>query len=104
VGFEALLRWNSPEHGSIPPTRFIPLAEQSGLIKTIGTWVLQEACQFARRLVDNGWGNIYVAVNVSLHQLCADSFIGSVRDAVYNAGIVPKQLEIKGKCSPTLKF
>ncbi|MEG6584883.1 sensor domain-containing protein [Dendrosporobacter sp. 1207_IL3150] len=95
VGFEALLRWNSPEHESIPPVRFIPLAEQSGLINIIGDWVLQEACQFARRLADNGWGNICVAVNVSPHQLCADRFIDSVRDALLNAGVLPHQLEIE---------
>lgn len=95
VGFEALLRWNSPEHGVVPPSRFIPLAEQNGLIKAIGTWVLQEACRFARRLADNGWGNLGVAVNVSPKQLCADCFIDSVRNAVHNAGILPNQLEIE---------
>ncbi len=95
VGFEALLRWNSPEHGVVSPLRFIPLAEQNGLIKAIGRWVLQEACWFARQLADNGWGNIGVAVNVSPKQLCADCFIDSVRDAVHNAGILPNQLEIE---------
>lgn len=95
VGFEALLRWNSPEHGIVSPARFIPLAEQNKLIRAIGAWVLQEACRFARRLADNGWGNIGVAVNVSPKQLCADCFIDSVRDAVHNAGILPNQLEIE---------
>jgi len=95
VGFEALLRWNSPEHGSIPPARFIPLAEQSGLIQTIGQWVLQKACQFIRRLTDLGLGNIRVAVNVSPHQLCADSFINTVREALQSAGVEPCQLELE---------
>jgi diguanylate cyclase (GGDEF)-like protein len=95
VGFEALLRWNNPEHGSIAPARFIPLAEQSGLIHSIGHWVLREACQFARRLADKGWKNIYVAVNVSPYQLSADGFIRHVREALRDAGIVPQQLEIE---------
>lgn len=95
VGFEALLRWNDPEQGLILPTKFIHLAEQNGLINSIGNWVLQEACQFARQLVDDGWGNLCVAINVSPHQLCADHFIESVRDAVNNAGILPQQIEIE---------
>ena len=95
VGFEALIRWRSQEDGLVPPDRFIPVAEQSGLIKTIGTWVLQEACRFARCLADNGWGSLYVAVNVSPHQLCADRFIDSVRAAVHEAGIAPSQIEIE---------
>lgn len=95
VGFEALLRWNSPEHGSIPPARFIPLAEKNGLIQVIGNWVLKEACQFARRLADKGWGHIYVAVNVSPCQLCTEDFIDKVREAVTRAGIEPNQLELE---------
>lgn len=95
VGFEALLRWRTPENGDIPPTRFIPVAEQSGLIKVIGARVLHEACQFARRLTDSGRGNLCVAVNVSPHQLCADGFIESVDDALRAAGISPSRLEIE---------
>ena len=95
VGFEALIRWNSPEGGLVSPDRFIPAAEQSGLIKCIGSWVLQEACRFARRLADNGWGSLHVAVNVSPHQLCDEQFIDSVRYAIREAGIAPSQLEIE---------
>ena len=50
VGFEALLRWNSPEHGAVPPARFIPYAEQSGIIIPLGYWVVIEACRFAQKL------------------------------------------------------
>jgi diguanylate cyclase (GGDEF)-like protein len=95
IGFEALLRWNSPEHGSISPERFIPLAEQSGLIQEIGQWVLKEACQFARRLADLGWAHLHVAVNVSPCQLCADDFIDIVHEALCCANVKPQQLEIE---------
>lgn len=95
AGFEALIRWCSPEEGVVPPDQFIPLAEQTGMIKPIGNWVLQEACRFARRLADNGWSELYVAVNVSPHQLCAEQFIDSVRAALHEAGIAPGQLEIE---------
>lgn len=95
VGFEALLRWNSPEHGSISPARFIPLAEQSGLIHPIGEWVLSEACRFARRLADRGWGHLHIAVNVSPYQLCTDGFIDSIHEVLSNANIEPHQLELE---------
>lgn len=95
VGFEALIRWRTLEDGFIPPCRFIPVAEQSGLIKSIGNWVLQEACRFARRLTDNGWGALYVAVNVSPHQLCDEHFIDNLRNSMREAGIEPSQLEIE---------
>ncbi|AIF49746.1 EAL domain-containing protein [Pelosinus sp. UFO1] len=95
IGFEALLRWNSPEHDSVSPTRFIPLAEQSGLIQSIGDWVLKEACQFARRLADMGWGHLHVAVNVSPCQLCANKFIDRVGEVLSDSGIEPQQLELE---------
>ena len=95
VGFESLLRWHSNIHGSVPPARFIPLAEQSGLINHIGQWVLREACLFARRLTDNGHSEINVAVNISSKQLAADDFITLVRSAVEDAGIEPRQLELE---------
>ena len=95
VGFEALLRWNSPEYGYISPVQFIPLAEQSGLIHAIGEWVLWEACRFARWLADQGWGHIHVAINVSPYQLCSDRFIDSVRDALNDFGVEPCRLKLE---------
>ena len=95
IGFEALMRWTDTEDGPIPPSQFIPVAESNGLIKAMGNWVLQEACRFAKRLADSGWKGLYVAVNVSPHQLRSEQFIENVRDAIQNAGILPQQLGIE---------
>ncbi|MDD4601250.1 MAG: EAL domain-containing protein [Negativicutes bacterium] len=95
IGFEALLRWNSPEYGLVSPERFIPLAEQSGLILPIGQWVLQEVCQFARRLADMGQENIHVAANVSPRQLMSDDFVTTVRTSIKEAGVEPSQIELE---------
>lgn len=94
-GFEALLRWNSREHGVISPERFIPLAEQSGLIISIGQWVFGEACRFARSLADSGRQHVHVAVNVSPRQLAAEDFVDMVRRSLDEAGIQPQQLEVE---------
>ena len=95
VGFEALVRWMSPELGSVPPSRFIPLAEESGLIQSIGEWVLREACRFARRLAELGQGDIHVAVNVSPYQLSSGDFVGTVRATLAEFGVEPGQLMLE---------
>jgi diguanylate cyclase (GGDEF)-like protein/PAS domain S-box-containing protein len=95
VGFEALLRWNSPEHGLVSPGRFVPLAEQCGLIRQIGQWVLREACYFAKYLSDAGYKDMHIAVNVSAHQLTADDFVDSIAGILSATGVMPKQLEIE---------
>lgn len=95
VSFEALLRWVSPEHGLVPPSRFIPLAEESDIIRDIGKWVLEEACRFARSLAEKGKSNTRVSVNVSPRQLVADNFAEQVRRAIDQAGIRPDQLELE---------
>ncbi|KYZ78016.1 hypothetical protein AXX12_00275 [Anaerosporomusa subterranea] len=95
VSFEALLRWTSSEHGSVPPSRFIPLAEESDTIRKIGKWVIEEACRFARKLSAMGKGEIRVSVNVSPRQLVAGDFVAIVCKAIDRAGIKPNQLEIE---------
>ena len=95
VGFEALLRWNSPEHGQVPPGRFIPFAEQSGLILPIGSWVIQEACRFVRQCADLGLGHPHVSVNISPRQLAADDFTAMVRATLAVEAISPDQLIIE---------
>jgi diguanylate cyclase (GGDEF)-like protein len=95
TGFEALLRWNSPNHGDISPALFIPLIEKSLLIETIGAWTMKEACKFARALADNGYPEIRVAVNVSPRQLKAADFISIVRDSCKESDLMPANLEIE---------
>lgn len=95
VGFEALLRWNSSEHGPISPVRFIPLAEQSGLILPIGRYVLAEACRFAARLKALGYPSLRVAVNLSPRQLIDSDIVEEVRQAITVARIDSGQLEIE---------
>ena len=95
VGFEALLRWNSPEHGSVPPNRFIPLAEKSGVIVSIGEWVIREACVFARRISNIERKSMHVSVNISPRQLAGADFIDRVRSILNETGIEAGQLEME---------
>ncbi len=93
-GFEALLRWRSPE-GLIPPDRFIPLAEESGLIVPIGRWVLQQACRQAKAWHDSGLGQPVVAINISPRQFQHPEFMTSVREALIATGIDPHFIELE---------
>gem|GEM_PF-2003549 len=95
IGFEALIRWNSPQHGLVSPARFIPVAEQSGLIQAIGKWVIQEACRFVKRLEKEGYRGMYVAVNVSAQQLSKDDFVDMVKQILVEASLQKNQLEIE---------
>ncbi len=91
VSFEALLRWNSADHGPISPVRFIPLAEDTRLIVPIGEWVLRTACLEAMR-----WPvHIKVAVNVSGEQLLDPYFAETVVSALSASGLPPHRLEIE---------
>jgi len=93
-GVEALLRWEHPELGTVPPLRFVPVAEQSGLIVAIGAWVVREACAQAARWAasDPAAGELEVAVNVSPRQLAAPSFADDVRRALADTGLAPHRL------------
>ncbi|GGD47850.1 EAL domain-containing protein [Erythrobacter arachoides] len=91
VSFEALLRWNSSEHGFVSPGKFIPLAEDTRLIVPIGTWVLQEACRTAVRWPDD----IKVAVNVSGEQLLERDFTANVVKALADSGLPAHRLEVE---------
>ena len=89
------MRWNSAEHGSVSPYKFIPFAEQSGLIVPIGEWVIKEASQFVRQMDDKGLKGLHVAVNISPRQLSEEHFIDMVRDTIQKNSIAPDQLEFE---------
>ena len=85
VGLEALLRWQHPTLGEVPPLDFIPLAEESGLIVQIGRWVLLEACFYASRLRALLGRDLEIAVNVSARQLQHPEFLEHVDECAANA-------------------
>jgi len=91
VSFEALLRWNSADHGNVSPAKFIPLAEDTRLIVPIGEWVLREACREAI----NWPSHVKVAVNVSGEQLLDPTFTAVVVGALSTSGLAPNRLEIE---------
>jgi len=91
VGAEALLRWNSEELGSIPPSEFIPIAESTGMIVEIGRWVLEEACREAKRWEQAGFPALTVSVNVSHRQL-QPGFAEMVEGVTTFAGLEPGRL------------
>ena len=95
VGVEALIRWNSPDNGLISPARFIPVAEESGLIVPIGTWVLREACQQAREWQEAGISPFVMAVNLSAVQFRHHDLINSVINALVLSDLDSQWLELE---------
>jgi predicted signal transduction protein with EAL and GGDEF domain len=95
TGAEALLRWNDPEWGAIPPSRFIPLAEETGLIDTIGTWVLKETCRQGKRWLDAGLPPLTLAVNVSPLQLRHGDVSVMVAETLAETGFPAHLLELE---------
>lgn len=95
VGFEALIRWDHPTKGMMSPDEFIYLAEESGLIVSIGKWVLTTACRQLKQWSDNGYDNINMAVNLSARQFKDKDFVKLVMDTIENTGINPSRLELE---------
>lgn len=95
MGLEALVRWQHPERGMVPPGAFIPLAEECGLIVQLGEWVLQTACRQIRAWSDAGLAPRHTAVNVSTIQLSRGNLVESVRSALAETGVSPNQLELE---------
>jgi diguanylate cyclase (GGDEF)-like protein/PAS domain S-box-containing protein len=95
VGMEALIRWNHPQLGQVPPMRFIPLAEERGLIEPIGRWVLEEACMQSRRLMDKFQRPLRLSVNVSARQLRCGNIVEQVRACLHRTGLAPHLLELE---------
>jgi diguanylate cyclase (GGDEF)-like protein/PAS domain S-box-containing protein len=95
VGLEALLVWNHPRLGAVPPAQFIPIAEESGLIVPVGTWVLQEVCRQAVAWQRKGLPAVRVAANVSPMQFARADFIQAVAQALAASGLQPSLLELE---------
>jgi predicted signal transduction protein with EAL and GGDEF domain len=102
-GFEALIRWNSPELGLVPPDQFIPFAEESVLICEIGYWVLDTTCQQIRKWLDLGYENICISVNLSSTQIYRGDTINMIKTVMELYQIPGQNLEIEITESGLLK-
>src|SRR6202140_495778 len=95
TGMEALLRWEHPNLGLVPPDKFIGIAENSGLILSIGEWVLRTACRQARQWQDEGFPGASLAVNVSAVQFRHEGFCELIRRVLRETGLAPQYLELE---------
>ena len=97
IGVEALMRWNHPEKGMIMPDRFIPIAENTGLILLIGEWLINTACEHGNLLSISGLDNtaITIAINISGLQIQEKSFVDKINKALDRSGMDPSLLEIE---------
>ena len=94
-GFEALMRWEHPVLGTVSPARFIPLAEESGLIIPMGKWALHEACRWLAGWRNAGHPLLRISVNVSAVQFKRTDFVDTVREALTETGLVPDAMELE---------
>jgi len=95
VGLEALLRWSRPEDDPVPPSVFIPIAEEHGLIIPLGDRALRRACCDARRIHEKGYADVYMAVNLSGKQFEQSDFVGQIEGIVRSSGIDPARLKLE---------
>lgn len=95
IGVEALTRWQHPELGLLPPSDFIPLAEETGLIIPLGEWVLRKACTQNKIWQDGGLGPLRVAVNLSVRQFQQSDLVETVAAILKETGIEPQWLELE---------
>lgn len=95
VGVEALVRWRHPKLGLVPPGRFIPIAEEMGIIGEIGVWVLEEACRQLTAWDSQGLEVPRVAVNLSVQQIDSESLLPLVRRILTQSGLTPGRLELE---------
>jgi diguanylate cyclase (GGDEF)-like protein/PAS domain S-box-containing protein len=95
TGMESLVRWQHPDFGMVPPGRFIPLAEETGLIVPVGAWVLEQACRQTRALQEQGFADLHVAVNLSPKQFRQKNLVRSVDDILARTGLEPRFLELE---------
>ncbi len=92
MGFEALIRWQHPDSGFMSPTKFIPIAEERGLIIPIGEWVLRRACQQLDQWSRQTDKPLYMSINISAHQFTKKEFIHTINDILNKSTFAPEQL------------
>ncbi|ALK96640.1 diguanylate cyclase [Massilia sp. WF1] len=95
VGMEALIRWKHPELGMVPPSRFVGVAEDTGLIVPIGAWVMRTACAQNKAWQDAGLGQLRVAVNLSARQFSATELLPGIEQVLLDTGLDPSCLELE---------
>ena len=95
TGMEALVRWQQPELGLVPPNKFIPLAEENGLIVNIGEWVLRNACAQTKAWQDAGFSELRIGVNLSPRQFQEPKLVQLVADILAETGLAPECLELE---------
>ena len=95
VGAEALVRWQHPQRGLILPAQFMPIAEESGFVLSIGRWVLRAACRQLRIWQDAGLPAMRIAINISAVELHDKGFVAGVREVVAETGVAPQHLELE---------
>jgi EAL domain-containing protein (putative c-di-GMP-specific phosphodiesterase class I) len=95
TGVEALLRWNHPRLGNVPPSQFIPLAEETGLIVPIGEWVFMTACCEGKALQDEMGSDVTISVNLSPRQFQQRNLVQVIERALALSGLAPRHLEIE---------
>lgn len=92
---EALIRWQHPQLGNVPPDRFIPVAEDNGMVVAVGSWVLDEACRQMAQWQGGPLGAVTTSINVSAWQLADPGFVALVEQALARNGLQPRQLELE---------
>ena len=94
-GFEALIRWNSPELGMLSPLKFIAIAEETGFIKILGEWILRSACIYIKDLNNRKNAKYKISVNISVIQLLQDNFVDIVKQVLIDSKLSPELIELE---------
>ncbi|WNR44857.1 putative bifunctional diguanylate cyclase/phosphodiesterase [Paenibacillus roseipurpureus] len=95
VGIEGLVRWNHPNYGLIPPSSFIPMAEENGLIVQLGLWVMREGCRANHRFAARGLPPLFISINISPNQLNSPAFLEDLYRVIQETGVDPQFLELE---------
>jgi len=100
IGFEALLRWDNDEYGMIPPDVFIPIAEQTGLIRSIGLWVLKTACEQHKKFKNIYDKDFHISVNLSLEQVKDTGIVEKIQKILIDTRLTPEVFKLRSPKVP----